>query len=406
MSIDIDWERLTEDGAALEEVVRDFLDRQFKQLKLPEFIESISVNHFSLGTVAPEVTIKHISDPYPEFYQEDDNGSSGASGSASYTNGQYTANDEAESEGTSSFPPPPTPYPPDFRHLNGNHTQVPPAPNDSYPFPTNDRSSFSPSLPSYTSEVGEVQEPLSESLLPDTTNPHDEDVTPLSMQRLSPSPPITPNGSSWHYFHPLPSNILSGVRSPFYASLPMSISRYDTNSNNSTRVPTTSTPVQSQTTPLTNPEPETQSPDATADVNEKSDEDFQLFLKISYKGDMTLGLTATLLLNYPSPRFVSLPLKLVLTNLEINSMAVLAHVSRRIHFSFVCDVGDNGETLLGDDHIDIIKNVKIESEIGDQGEHHGPVLRNVDKVERFLLERIRAIARDELAWPGWITFEY
>jgi distribution and morphology protein 12 len=51
--------------------------------------------------------------------------------------------------------------------------------------------------------------------------------------------------------------------------------------------------------------------------------------------------------------------------------------------------------------MDIIKDLSIESEIGAQD----AVLRNVDKIEKFLLDRLRSIVRDEVAWPGWITFE-
>lgn len=140
--------------------------------------------------------------------------------------------------------------------------------------------------------------------------------------------------------------------------------------------------------------------------NPERDNDIQLYLQISYKGDIKVGIETTLLLNYPSPNFVSLPLKLTITGLEISSIAALAYIDRRIHFSFICDVDDNGNavTLSGHDRVEIIKDIKIETEIGDQ-EGNGPVLRNVGKIERFLLDRLRHLARDELAWPGWITVE-
>lgn len=150
--------------------------------------------------------------------------------------------------------------------------------------------------------------------------------------------------------------------------------------------------------PSLNPSPSLNNPDR--------DNDIQLYLQISYKGDIKVGIETTLLLNYPSPNFVSLPLKLTITGLEISSIAALAYIDRRIHFSFICDVDANGNavTLSGHDRVEIIKDIKIESEIGDQ-EGNGPVLRNVGKIERFLLDRLRHLARDELAWPGWITVE-
>lgn len=46
------------------------------------------------------------------------------------------------------------------------------------------------------------------------------------------------------------------------------------------------------------------------------------------------------------------------------------------------------------ERIDIIRKIKIESEIG---EVENNVLRNVGKVEKFLMEQLRGILRDEIA---------
>lgn len=297
MSVQFDWDRLLQDEAQLSEKIRQFLDDQFQKLPLPSYISSLSVTSFSLGTVAPEVTIKHITDPFPEFYEDED---------------------EDEDEGQP--PPPPPPMSP----------------------------ASESSLPSYTTE--------------------DEDSG-------------TPAPAGLHYFHPSPSDIISSMRSPIYASL-------------------------FQNSPEDREEPQCDNNQQNQHPKPGREDDTQFFLQVNYKGDMQLGVSATLLLNYPSPSFVSLPMKLRVTGFEIRSMAVLTYISKCIHFSFVCDIDEQGDaiTQVGD-RVDIIRDVKIESEIGDQ-EGNGPVLRNVGKVEKFLLERLRALARDELAWPGWITFEF
>lgn len=395
MSVEIDWDRLLEDSENLSESMRSFLDTQFQKLPLPPYIKSLSVTSFSFGTIPPEITIKHITDPFPEFYTSEDDETTGEQTSYSqgsrnhHSNGHHNNHNHSHSHRPSNAPPPPpTPHPPESVRSN------------------------STSLPSYSAE-----DPAA------TTN----DTNPFFS--TTPPPPLSPN-SAPHYFHyPFGSNLLSTIRSPLYQSLQslpsfgaMPIRPSSTSSASSTQAETNINPTttvveeeEGEQQPNNNDESSGSSSGATPDGNDntnnnnniKNDEDIQFFLDVAYKGDVKLGVDATLLLNYPSPSFVSLPMKLIVTGLEVHSMAVLTYISRRIHFSFICDVDGEGDavTLAGHDRIDIIKDIKIESEIGDQ-EGQGPVLRNVGKVEKFLLERIRALIRDELAWPGWITFEF
>lgn len=224
------------------------------------------------------------------------------------------------------------------------------------------------------------------------------------------------------------SNFISGIRSPFYPQwqnnqplqvppLFAGISRTNTNEpfssengnddNSIIADPAPiSTPAASNTNNNNNNSNNNNPSSPVSSTNPDRDNDIQLYLQITYKGDIKVGIETTLLLNYPSPNFVSLPLKLTITGVDISSIAALAYIDQRIHFSFICDVDANGDavTLSGHDRVEIIKDIKIESEIGDK-EGNGPVLRNVGKIEKFLLDRLRHLARDELAWPGWITVE-
>ncbi|KAA8575147.1 hypothetical protein EYC84_004354 [Monilinia fructicola] len=78
MSIDLNWETLTTgpDGIALAEKIRDFVHGKFQTVTLPRFIKGVKVHTFDFGSIAPEVELKDICDPLPDFYEdiEDENG--------------------------------------------------------------------------------------------------------------------------------------------------------------------------------------------------------------------------------------------------------------------------------------------------------------------------------------------
>jgi distribution and morphology protein 12 len=158
--------------------------------------------------------------------------------------------------------------------------------------------------------------------------------------------------------------------------------------------------------------------------------DTQLLVEVDYKGDVSLEIEIELLINFPSPEFIKLPVSLKIVELAIHSLLVVAYLSRvrQCFVSFLCDLSD--DTLddvlqnprLSKDkttRIDIIRNLRIENEIGELKTTTGPgsgsgstdldqgaILRNVDKVERFLTDLIRDLLRDELAWPGWIQLDF
>jgi hypothetical protein len=81
MSVEIQWDTLDE---IMAERVRDFLNDKLQTLPLPPMLKSIKILSFEFGSNAPTIEIQHITDPYPEFYQEnydeDDDDSNRASG--------------------------------------------------------------------------------------------------------------------------------------------------------------------------------------------------------------------------------------------------------------------------------------------------------------------------------------
>jgi mitochondrial distribution and morphology protein 12 len=356
MSIETDWSKLINDEDGLSEKVRAFLDNQFQNLTLPPYIKALAVTSFDFGSQAPEITIKNITDPFPQFYNDD----------------EFDSDSESAAGGDTS---------------NNQTTQ-------SVPLTV-------PAVPSHSRQASFGIDGEDEFI---KTDDSEDGYGP----------------SSLHYFQStLSSSLLSNVRSPLYTPFQHTSSLTGTN--------TATTPMLRSR--VGSPGPETPprlsednlgrlnrlneenngvvagEDDSNDDSKPSKDNDVQLFLEICYSGNMRLGITATLLINYPSPSFVSLPVKLTVTGLEIRSLAVVAYILNRIHVSLLCDIDEDGDsvTLTGNGRIDVIRDIKIESEIGAHG--NGQVLRNVGKVERFVLERLRSLIRDELAWPGWITVE-
>lgn len=243
MSVEFNWENLLESSDQIETALCDFLHEQFQALKLPPFISSLSVSNFKLGSVPPEVILRDLSDPYPEFYEQNDE------------------NDASDTESDSTCV----------------------------------RRGSTASVLTYSSDTS----------LPD---------------------PVT----------------------------------------------------------------------------KSSEFDSQALIEFKYAGDMELGIMATLLVNYPSPSFISLPFSIKVTNIKIHSLIAAAFVEKRIHISVMSDLDDDQVAL--NEQASVIRGMRIESEIGDDS-GNGAVLKDVGKVEKFVLEQLRNVIRDEIVWPGWITLE-
>ena len=174
-------------------------------------------------------------------------------------------------------------------------------------------------------------------------------------------------------------------------------------------------------------------------------------------GDIRIELTTELLLDYPARSFVSLPVRLVVTGLSFDGVACVVWMGRRLHFCFLeeegvedapvnlttsgipsssstpstpgggvtasaiagqVDGGGNGSgsntggggggssgaVATGAKFAGgMLKEIKVESEIGERGKGK-QVLKNVGKVERFVLEQVRRIFEEEFVFPSTWTF--
>ncbi|KAK8154288.1 hypothetical protein BC567DRAFT_237772 [Phyllosticta citribraziliensis] len=160
---------------------------------------------------------------------------------------------------------------------------------------------------------------------------------------------------------------------------------------------------------------------STPPIREASPEDIQIVSHVRYSGDIKMVLTAEINLDYPMPSFVGIPLKLTVTGLTFDGVAILAYIKKRAHFCFLSP--DDADALIGSDGGDgrladgqtavsgnrrpaaggLLEEIKVESEIG-QKEHGKQVLKNVGKVEKFILEQVRRIFEDEFVYPSFWTF--
>jgi distribution and morphology protein 12 len=151
--------------------------------------------------------------------------------------------------------------------------------------------------------------------------------------------------------------------------------------------------------------------------------DLQVVARVRYAGDVRMTLTAEILLDYPMPSFVGIPLKLSITGITFDGVAILASIKKRMHFCFLSP--EDAEALIGAEGAGneepntslatgpaagsekrlggLLQEIRVESEIG-RKENGKQVLKNVSKVEKFVLEQVRRIFEEEFVFPSYWTF--
>lgn len=410
MSIDLNWDTLTTgpDGIALAAKVRDFVHDKFQTVTLPRFIKSVKVHAFDFGTIAPELEIKDICDPLPDFYEE--------------TEDDYGEEDEDE------------PVRESWREKGVDQETL----RERRRMDRVERTNGPPFI--------DTRQPGTRPL---------QSTGDLGSPLLGVSTPGIPGGTSnLHYFHSFHSQLatgLSGTQTPLaavagahlphgwpdYSSSPSylnarghrrtesgsSIPPFTDNSQTLREKASVSTLATSATT--TRPQTREGTISEVAETEEEPSspprhfreprvEDLQTVFRVRYAGNVKLSLTAEILLDYPMPSFVGIPVKLNITGLSFDGVAVLAYIRKRAHFCFlspedaVAAIGAEGpderEGHCGGMKMGgLLHEIKVESEIG-QRENGKQVLKNVGKVEKFVLEQVRRIFEDEFVYPSFWTF--
>jgi distribution and morphology protein 12 len=379
MSVDVNWETLTggHDGEALAETIREFIHQRFQALPLPKLIRSITVHGFEFGEIPPEIVLKDIGDPLPDFYDIDEDG----------------AGTESDDSGEAKTAPQP-----EFRH---------------------------PTTRDLKSAVGSHRQSELDIL----------DRSGLSSLTRGTTPGVLGTTSNLGYFHLPLSAGLPGTQTPLAAvagahypngpqqSLPH---HHHAASFSSVSPSSTATPISSQDHPYFDQPPESAVEDdmdvpsqpLTQQRHESSPEDLQVVFHATYAGDVKLSLTADVFLDYPMPSFVGIPLKLRITGFTFNGIGIMAYIKKRAHLCFLnpedaealvggeptVNTGDSPDETSTPSRVGtLLEDIKIESEMGetDSGRQ---VLKNVGKIEKFILEQVQRIFEDEFVYPSFWTF--
>jgi mitochondrial distribution and morphology protein 12 len=390
------------------------------------------VHSFTFGTACPEVEIKDISDPLPDFYEDD--ASDDDSSQDEDHNGGQGSNWPGRGATTTShirnplneLHSPTTSIAQEFRdHFERGQGRAVPAQDSTEALPR----SGPPGIPGGTSNFSYFHH-LPLGGLSGTQTP---------LAAVASGTPFSQAG--WHYDLPQSSQLgLDPAYQPSQASnirLHSTLDMHDPSTRPSTATTLLTSPDPDPTSNPSSPEhlpfgyqraekvsddPSTEmraSSPPTLRLHPSQPSDMQVVARVQYSGDLQITLTAEILLDYPMPSFVGIPLKLSITGITFDGVAILAYIKKRMHFCFLDP--EDAQTLVGDhvteeqkqarysahklhqDADGLIKEIRIESEIGRQ-ESGKQVLKNVGKVEKFVLEQIRRIFEEEFVFPSFWTF--
>lgn len=143
------------------------------------------------------------------------------------------------------------------------------------------------------------------------------------------------------------------------------------------------------------------------DAPTKLPQDVQIEMLLNARGnDMHITIETELFIDFPSPRFLSLPVKLTITGIHLVATIIVAKLSDRINFCFLDPEFNKIEPpqpsrprqSMAPQPPTILRELHIESEVGEKGRQ---VLKNVTKVERFVADQLRSLVEDNLVFPSY-----
>jgi distribution and morphology protein 12 len=371
MSIDLEWSKL---DASLATYLVDVLNKQLGSVERPSFIGPVEVTSLDFGSTSPDVELVDLRDIYRDFVEEDDD--------LDRVGPIKAAEDEEPFEWVS-------------RRAVGReeglaYQHLPPHIRYGRSGPTDLFESLPPPVP-----VSDTASDISEN------------------------PPI--------YRSPSPAT-------PFTAG-PFRRRRTSNDQSSSSQVPLIPSPRS-----LSEKQPSLQEKQQQSQQQQPSQDDdphpnLQLHLHINWHSNLRITLTTSLLINYPSPMFMSLPIKLSVTGLVFTGELAVAYEGqrRRVHLCILDDLDPYGPAserakrdsaghtppeMLDDESSPspssvpsrpskplpvgqrLLPSIFIESEIGQADKH---VLKNVTRIERFIQDVIRKTLEEELVFPNFHT---
>ncbi|KAJ5614562.1 hypothetical protein N7528_008216 [Penicillium herquei] len=431
MSIEVDWATATSgpDGEALAERIRSFVHEKFQQVALPRFIRSVQCHSFEFGTIGPDLEIKDFCEPFSDFYEEDDDDTSATSEELIEQWSHSDYEDEIQMSHAAHSP-----------HSFSHH----PYPGERFqpsalrsPLPLGDHlnphflpRAGTPGIPGGTSNLG-YHHLMSLGGLSGTQTPlaavasgwSDSGLDPHSRGTYAPRPSIHQRQQPSQRPEP-------DLDTTHSASRPSTANTHPSHPSIGQNTGSSGSNRNSADHPADIPQPSVESviDDPSIPIpprmRERRPDDFQILCHARYAGDVRLSLTAEILLDYPMPSFVGLPLKLNVTGITFDGVAVVAYIRKRVHFCFLS--AEDADALLGSESQasggqvpgedgrpksgaeqkrqgGLLQEIRVESEIG-RKEDGKQVLKNVGKVERFVLAQVRRIFEEELVYPSFWTF--
>jgi mitochondrial distribution and morphology protein 12 len=474
MSIDLDWSKL---DASFASSLIDVLNRQLQSTPRPSFIGPIEITSFDVGSQPPVVELVDLRDIYRDFLEDDDddddddvyeNNIDAAGGFSRYSPaGQGRRDDDEEYEWVSrgsarrgmamedaapmyyhhlpphvryargpasdvySAPPEPAPAPlqPSSSSVGGSGAAVPVASTATHPEQHASTFSLSPSASASASAAADTSSWRDFRSGQQTRNTHSSN----NLRSSRPTGTAVPSSASAApSFPPLPHphpdladvDVVAVAVDPEPAE-PAAAAAATTVVTTTATVTKDNTGVAGLTTiPTAQNDPTAAAAPPPAVPAEDEHPNLQLHLLVSWHSDLRLTLTTSLRINYPSPLFMSLPIKLSVTGLVFNGeLAVAYEGGRRVHLCVLDGLdpygpsarrasGSQGSTPSdpeGDDaHAAkplpvgqrLLPEIFIESELGQADKH---VLKNVTRVEKFIQDVIRKTIEEELVFPNFHT---
>lgn len=378
MSIDLEWHKL---DASLAKTLVDVLNRQLTHTQRPSFIGPVEITGFDFGTHAPDVELVDLRDIHRDFLEDDP--------------------EDAESEQDNS--------------VKAAESAAAVAEEDEDGFEWVSRRS---------ARRGLAEDALAYHHLP----PHVRYGRGPAVDLFASTPALYPGSprDMWGAVLPVQRNRSMpslGDSRPIVAPRPSSGVFHLTSSSKggSVHESTSSMAVGHPTTRHASPTPDAPPPDL-----QQARPDLQLHLHLNWHSNLRLTLTTSLLINYPSPSFMSLPIKLSVTGLVFNGEVALAYEGSRgrVHICILDDLDPYGPACrrersqsstppdMDDDTGGkrdgkplpvgqrLLPSILIESEIGQADKH---MLKNVTRVERFIQDVIRKTVEEELVFPNFHT---
>ncbi|KAK0746412.1 hypothetical protein B0T18DRAFT_438402 [Schizothecium vesticola] len=464
MSIELNWDEVTggPDGLELANKIRDFVHTKFQSVPLPRFIRSVTVHDFQFGTIPPQIELKDVTDPLPDFYEENSDVDDSDSGDDVDADGPQAsdatprAKDRRRRPGADMTADPPSqPFP--KLNIPGSARSTAQFPDLSSPFlgvstpgilgGTSNLNYFHSHLagglsgsqtplaavagahhlgnpwldPGHGHGHSNSAPNLHQQFLRQTAGKHHGHSRKTSQSSISAGDLNTSSGSRAASTsptgpplqHPTLQRPTLREKSSVSTLAPTSAGA----SRPPTRDPTTSGLVGSALAAGgTRPpavDPDDDGPDTQRRFRERRIEDMQAVFHIKYAGDIKLLLTADILLDYPMPSFVAIPLRLSITGLTFDGVGVLAKIRKQVHFCFLSPEDAQAAASQAESQSrasgagakmgSLLQEIRVESEIGLR-ENGKQSLKNVSKVERFVLEQVRRIFEEEFVYPSFWTF--